>query len=222
MPDIFSKEKRSDVMSKIRSKNTTVERVVFSFLRREKIYFQRHYDRVVGCPDVAIPSRKVAIFLDGDFWHGRDAAMRLPKLNDWWRAKIERNMKRDRAARAALRKDGWSVLKVWEGELMRKRTREKWLEKIRTHLASTESSRPWFVYMLRCADGTLYTGITTDLDRRLAAHNGGKGAKYTRGRGPVEIVWSKKTKDGTTARKLEASLKKLSKEAKEEMIGRAR
>jgi DNA mismatch endonuclease (patch repair protein) len=218
MSDIFSKEKRSEVMSKIRSKNTTVERVVFSFLRKEKIYFQRHYDRVVGCPDVAIPSRKVAIFLDGDFWHGRNAATRLPKLNDWWRAKIERNMKRDRASRAALRKDGWSVLKVWEGELMRKRTREKWLEKIRTHLAASGSSRSWFVYLLRCADGTLYTGITTDLDRRLAAHNGGTGAKYTRGRGPVEIVWSKKTKDGTTARKLEVSLKKLSREAKEKLI----
>ncbi len=222
MPDIFTKEKRSEVMSKIRSKNTTVERVVFSFLRKKKIYFQRHYDRIVGCPDVAIPSRKIAVFLDGDFWHGRNAATRLPKLNDWWRAKIERNMKRDRAARAALRKDGWSVLKVWEGELMRKRTREKWLEKIRTHLAASGSSRPWFVYLVRCVDGTLYTGITTDLDRRVAAHNGGKGAKYTRGRGPVEIVWSKKTKNGTTARKMEASLKKLSKEEKERMIGRAR
>ncbi len=218
MPDIFSKEKRSDVMSKIRSKNTTVERVVFSFLRKEKIYFQRHYDRVVGCPDVAIPSRKVAIFLDGDFWHGRNASTRLPKLNDWWRAKIERNMKRDRASRAALRKDGWSVLNVWEGELMRKRTRDKWLEKIRAHLALAGASRPWFVYMLRCVDGTLYTGITTDLDRRLAAHNGGTGAKYTRGRGPVEIVWSKKTKDGTTARKLEVSMKRLSREEKEQFI----
>ena len=218
MPDIFTKEKRSEVMSKIRSKNTTVERVVFSFLRKEKIYFQRHYDRVVGCPDVAVPSRKVAIFLDGDFWHGRDAAVRLPKLNEWWRAKIERNMKRDKASRAALRKAGWSVLKVWEGELMRKRTREKWLEKIRAHLEKAGSTRPWFVYILRCIDGTLYTGITTDLDRRVAAHNDGTGAKYTRGRGPVEIVWSKKTVDGTAARKLEVSLKRLSRDEKERII----
>ena len=218
MPDIFTKEKRSEVMSKIRSKNTTVERVVFSFLRKEKIYFQRHYDRVVGCPDVALPSKKVAIFLDGDFWHGRNAATRLPKLNEWWRAKIERNMKRDKASRAALRKAGWSVLKVWEGELMRKRTREKWLEKIRAHLEKAGSTRPWFVYILRCIDGTLYTGITTDLDRRVAAHNDGTGAKYTRGRGPVEIVWSKKTVDGTTARKLEVSLKRLSRDEKERII----
>ena len=218
MPDIFTKEKRSEVMSKIRSKNTTVERVVFSFLRKEKIYFQRHYDRVVGCPDVALPSKKVAIFLDGDFWHGRNAATRLPKLNEWWRAKIERNMKRDKASRAALRKAGWSVLKVWEGELMRRRTREKWLEKIRAHLEKAGSTRPWFVYILRCIDGTLYTGITTDLDRRVAAHNDGTGAKYTRGRGPVEIVWSKKTVDGTAARKLEGSLKRLSRDEKERII----
>ncbi|OGL99052.1 hypothetical protein A2304_02810 [Candidatus Uhrbacteria bacterium RIFOXYB2_FULL_57_15] len=55
MSDIFSKEKRSEVMSRIRSKNTKVERIVFSFLRKEKIHFQRHYARVVGCPDVARP-----------------------------------------------------------------------------------------------------------------------------------------------------------------------
>lgn len=208
-------------MSRIRSKNTSVERVVFQYLRAKKVYFQRHYSRVVGSPDVALPSRKVAVFIDGDFWHGRDAKTRLPKLNDWWREKILRNMRRDRAARAALRKAGWGVLRVWEGELMRKRTREKWLERIRVHLLGG-TSRPWFVYVVRCADGSLYTGITTDLAARIAKHNVGSGAKYTRGRGPVELVWKKKMKTGTEARKLEAAMKRLSRAEKEKMVTAAR
>jgi DNA mismatch endonuclease (patch repair protein) len=136
MPDIFSKAKRGEIMSRIRSKNTKVERIVFRYLRAKRIYFQRHYARAVGSPDVALPRRKIAVFIDGDFWHGRHAGKRLPKLDAWWRAKILRNMRRDRLARAALRKEGWSVLRVWETELTRKRTRERWLEKIREHLTN--------------------------------------------------------------------------------------
>ncbi len=215
MVDIFTKEKRSEVMSRIRSKNTTVERLVFAYLRKRKLYFQKHYARVGGSPDVAVPSRKIAVFLDGDFWHGRHAKKRLPRLNDWWREKILRNMRRDRTTRARLRREGWSVLRVWEGELMRKATRERWLEKIRVHLSAAGASRPWFVYVVRCVDGSLYTGITTNLDKRVVAHNGGTGAKYTRGRGPIELVWSRKMKTGTDARKLEAAIKKRTKEEKE-------
>lgn len=217
MPDIFSKEKRSDVMSRIRSKNTKVELVVFKYLRAKKIYFQKHYRRAIGSPDVAVPSRKVAVFIDGDFWHGRDSGKRLPKLNDWWREKILRNMRRDRAARAALRKAGWGVLRVWEGELMRKRTREKWLEKIRAHLAGGVE-RAWYVYVVRCADGSLYTGITTDVRARVAKHNSGAGAKYVRGRGPVALAWKRKMKSGTEARKLEAAIKRRTRAEKERFI----
>jgi predicted GIY-YIG superfamily endonuclease len=75
----------------------------------------------------------------------------------------------------------------------------------------------WTVYMLRCADRSLYTGITTNLENRLAKHNAGTGAKYTRGRGPVSVVWSKPMKTGTAARKLEAALKKKTKLEKEAM-----
>lgn len=222
MADIFTKEKRSEVMSRIRSKNTTVERLVFAYLRKKKLYFQKHYARAVGSPDVAVPSRKIAVFVDGDFWHGRDAKKRMPKLNAWWREKILRNMRRDRASRAKLRRDGWSVLRVWEKELMRKATRERWLGRIHAHLSATGSSRPWFVYVVRCADGSLYTGITTDLAKRVAAHNGGTGAKYTRGRSPIELVWSRKMKTGTEARKLEAAIKKRTRAEKEAMVAKRR
>lgn len=72
----------------------------------------------------------------------------------------------------------------------------------------------WYVYILRCADDTLYTGITNNLERRIKQHNEGKGAKYTRGRGPVALVKSFEVNDKPTALKVEYSLKKLSKEEK--------
>lgn len=120
MPDKFAPEVRSRIMSAIRSKNTGIERLVFSFLRREKIHFQRHYRRVIGCPDVAVPSRRLAIFIDGDFWHGYRYPLWRHKLpSAFWREKIERNRARDRRNFARLRRHGWRVLRVWGHELER-------------------------------------------------------------------------------------------------------
>lgn len=74
--------------------------------------------------------------------------------------------------------------------------------------------RAWYAYLLRCADGTLYAGATNDLKRRLAAHDAGKGAKYTRGRGPVRLAWKRRVKDRGAALKLEAALKRLPRSGK--------
>ena len=78
----------------------------------------------------------------------------------------------------------------------------------------------WFVYMLCCADGTLYSGITTDPQRRVRQHNGELvgGAKYTRNRRPVELVWQEPHSDRSAASKRESSLKKLSRKAKLQLI----
>ena len=78
--------------------------------------------------------------------------------------------------------------------------------------------KQWVVYILRCGDGTLYTGITTDMEKRFAAHNSGKGAKYTRGRGPLELVHREECVDHSAALKREAAIKKLSREEKEKLI----
>lgn len=67
----------------------------------------------------------------------------------------------------------------------------------------------WWVYILCCADGTLYTGITDDVDRRADAHNRGKGAKYTRGRGPVAVVYREACPDKSAALRRECAIKKL-------------
>lgn len=105
-------------MSKIRSKNTKAELLVFRELRKRGIYFQKHYKRAAGNPDIALPRKKKAVFIDGDFWHGYQFSKlkkRLPKK--YWLAKIERNIKRDRKNRAQLRKEGWEVLRVWEHDI---------------------------------------------------------------------------------------------------------
>lgn len=116
--DVFSKKKRSEIMSKIRSENTEVERIIFSGLRKRKIYFQKHYKKAIGSPDIAFPRKKIAIFIDGDFWHGRYFAKtekRLPRK--YWREKIKSNILRDKRNRAKLKRQGWKVMRVWEGEI---------------------------------------------------------------------------------------------------------
>ena len=76
----------------------------------------------------------------------------------------------------------------------------------------------WTVYMIRCGDGSLYTGVTNDLSRRLEKHRTGKGAKFTRGRGFLTIAWTKRVADRSSALREEARLKKLSKKGKEELV----
>lgn len=116
--DVFTKKKRSEIMSKIRSKNTKAELIFFRELRKRKIYSQKHYKRCTGCPDIAIPSKKIAVFIDGDFWHGRNFRKnkeRLPKK--YWQGKIETNITRDKKNRSKLKRQGWRVLKVWESDV---------------------------------------------------------------------------------------------------------
>ena len=77
----------------------------------------------------------------------------------------------------------------------------------------------WYLYILRCGDGTLYTGITTDVEARLAQHRCGKGAKYTRGRGPLELVYREQCEDHSHALKRELAVKSMTKEEKKKLIG---
>ena len=76
----------------------------------------------------------------------------------------------------------------------------------------------WYLYILRCGDGTLYTGITTDVEKRLEAHRAGKGAKYTRGRGPLELVYREECGTHSDALKRELEIKGLTREEKQKLI----
>jgi len=127
--DTFTKKKRSEIMSNIRSKNTAVEKVIFSALRRKGVYFQKHYKKALGNPDIALPKKKIAVFIDGDFWHGYQFSKfkkRLPRK--YWLKKIEDNIKRDRRNRAKLKREGWKVLRIWEHEIQK--NPEKAIQKV--------------------------------------------------------------------------------------------
>lgn len=78
--------------------------------------------------------------------------------------------------------------------------------------------RPWYLYILRCGDDTLYTGITTDVEKRLEAHRSGKGAKYTRGRGPLELIYREVCADHSAALKRELEVKAMSRTEKLQMV----
>lgn len=134
MNDIFTKKQRSEIMSRIRGKDTKLELLVCRYLRREGIYFQKHYRRAPGSPDVALPRKKRAVIIDGDFWHGWKYGSAKGRLKPFWREKIERNIKRDRKNRRLLREQGWNIIRVWEHELNTISKREKTLPKIRDFL----------------------------------------------------------------------------------------
>jgi len=134
MTDIFSKKRRSEIMSRIRSKNTKIEKLVFSRLRARGVYFQRHYRKAPGNPDIALPKKMKAVFVDGDFWHGYKFTTFKNRLPEFWRRKIENNIRRDTKNRAKLRRMDWVVLRIWEHEL--ERDFDKTVEKIISFLQS--------------------------------------------------------------------------------------
>ena len=87
---------------------------------------------------------------------------------------------------------------------------------------SEGASKPWFVYVLRCADGSLYTGIAKDVQRRLRQHNAGTASRYTRGRRPVELVYQEAQQGQGQALRREVAVKSLSRRQKETLIARTR
>jgi DNA mismatch endonuclease (patch repair protein) len=114
--DTVSREKRSEIMSRIRSESG-IERIP-GFLRG--LFLRRHPRGVFGRPDFANKERMIAVFIDGCFWHGHKGCYREPKSNrKFWREKIARNMERDRLVNRTLRSEGWEVIRIWECKLPR-------------------------------------------------------------------------------------------------------
>ena len=117
MADMFSPEKRSYVMSRIRWKNTKIELEVGRMLRGAGIRFTRH-PNIFGRPDFLAGDR-VAVFCDGDFWHGYNYDGRRPQQR-YWRDKIEGNMRWDSHVTCRLRREGYSVVRLWEHDIERR------------------------------------------------------------------------------------------------------
>ncbi len=121
MADVFSKKKRSEVMSLIRSKNTKPE-IALRKLVSAAAYplgyrYRLHYKKLPGRPDIAFVSKKIALFVDGSFWHGYRLKNGQALPRKYWLPKIKRNMERDKEINRALRKMGWKVVRIWEHDL---------------------------------------------------------------------------------------------------------
>jgi DNA mismatch endonuclease (patch repair protein) len=119
MADIMSKEKRSALMSRIRGRGTKIERLVERELRRRGVYFSTHAKGLPGRPDIVFRNGKLAVFLDGDFWHGWRFPQWKHKLQPFWRRKIASNRERDQRNFRTLRREGWVVLRIWEHQIKR-------------------------------------------------------------------------------------------------------
>ena len=117
MPDLFSKETRSKIMSAIKSKDTKIERKLRSILWQIGYRYRIHY-KIIGKPDIVFPKQKIAIFCDGCFWHGCPKCYKPPKSNQkYWDTKIQKNQTRASYVNDKLKNEGWIVLRFWAHEI---------------------------------------------------------------------------------------------------------
>ena len=118
--DVYSSEKRSAVMRRVKGRDTTPEMTVRRALTKLGARYRLHRKDLPGNPDIVMPGRRLAIFVHGCFWHGHDCARgaRVPKANrEYWVAKVGRNVARDARSTEALRALGWRVETIWECDL---------------------------------------------------------------------------------------------------------
>lgn len=135
MTDIFGEIKRSDIMRKVRSNgNKSTELRLITFLKKYKISGWRRFYNVKGHPDFVFLEKRIAIFVDGCFWHGHNCRNLTPRNNkEYWKKKISRNISHDREISKLFKNRGWSVIRIWECELKKKNI-DKTMKKILRNL----------------------------------------------------------------------------------------
>ncbi len=137
----YTTPKRSKIMSKIRGKNTKPELAFRKALYAAGFRYRIDYKKLIGKPDILLKKYRTAIFIDGEYWHGYNWEQRKPKVKtnrEFWIAKIERNMQRDREVNAELRRLGYTVFRFWETEI--KKELDTSLQKVIVHLKSVRMS----------------------------------------------------------------------------------
>lgn len=131
MADVFTREKRSSIMRQVKGADTKPELRVRRWLHARGFRFRLHRQDLPGKPDIVLPGRGTVVFVHGCFWHGHRGCKRsaLPASNhEYWKAKIGRNMVRDRRNAAKLRRLGWRVLTIWECEVGKESVMRRRLE----------------------------------------------------------------------------------------------
>jgi len=141
--DVFTPEKRSAVMRRVKGRDTGPELVVRRAFRAAEIGYRLGGAGLPGKPDLVMKGRRTVVFVHGCFWHGHDCARgsRVPKANaDYWAAKIGRNRARDAANSTALAEAGWRVLTVWECDLKRAGYLDDLIAEVRGQAAAVSGS----------------------------------------------------------------------------------
>jgi DNA mismatch endonuclease (patch repair protein) len=116
----YTTPQRSKIMSKIRGKNTKPELAFRKALYAAGYRYRVDYKKLIGKPDIALPKYKTVIFIDGEYWHGKNWEERKPKIKtnrEFWIAKFERNIQRDKEVNQALKEKGYTVFRFWETEI---------------------------------------------------------------------------------------------------------
>lgn len=117
MTDNLTPAQRSYCMSRVKGKDTGPEKLIRSELHKRGLRFKKHLKSLPGTPDIVFVRAKVAVFIDGDFWHGYRFPQWEHKVADFWKEKINKNRKRDQRNFRKLRKMGWRVIRVWQHEV---------------------------------------------------------------------------------------------------------
>lgn len=131
MADIFSKAKRSEIMSKISGKETKPEILVRKFLFAQGFRYRKNDKRLPGKPDIVLPKYKTLIFVHGCFWHGHQNCKKsaLPLTNhEFWKDKIQKNIERDKLKQKELKKLGWKIITIWQCQIKSRESVEKTLK----------------------------------------------------------------------------------------------
>lgn len=117
MADNLTPKQRSYCMSRVKGKNTGIETSVRSELHRRGLRFRKHVKDLPGKPDVVFTKAKVAVFIDGDFWHGYRFPVWEHKVSVFWKRKISKNRERDIKNHRKLRDMGWTVIRLWQHDI---------------------------------------------------------------------------------------------------------
>lgn len=121
--DNVTKEQRSRIMSRVRSRDTKVEVLFRKTLWHLGFRYRKNWRKLPGNPDIVLTRQKIAIFIDGDFWHARGHETKpgeqISTRKKYWRQKLARNVERDKEVNDALTQEGWLVLRFWESEIQK-------------------------------------------------------------------------------------------------------